>query len=297
MTHAVQVLHTLQWHHPGGPALAQLAQAPTQDYHSYTHSLLGGVNEEVTSPNGSPVRWQENTELLSVPGLKGTPQRVSLLGLGGKECSFGVHGADVDEVGLPALPQAEAELFVWWVQRPCLAGQKKNNRCCTNRCHARQATVKCGRERQEGDRVATGRRQGGDRKKTGKRQESGRKGTGSNRQVRGRRQQSCNRKTTGGRQGGDRETTGKRQETRHSDRISNRKAKGRRQEGNRASGDREATGKRQEKVTGERQESGRVFFCNRKATGRQQEGNRKARGKRQACRRRQGRQNSTWIFI
>ena len=45
-------------------------------------------------------------------GLTGTPQRVSLLGLGGKECSWGVHSAYVDEVGLLALPQAEAELFV-----------------------------------------------------------------------------------------------------------------------------------------------------------------------------------------
>ena len=59
---------------------------PTQDYHSYTHALFGGVEGEVTSPNGSPVRLQENTELLSVSGLTGTPQRVSLLGLGGKEC-------------------------------------------------------------------------------------------------------------------------------------------------------------------------------------------------------------------
>ena len=133
MTHTLQVLHTLQWHHPGWRALVQLAQAPTQDYHSYTHALLGGVEEEVTSPNGSPVRWQENTELLSVCGPKGTPQCASLPGLGGKECSFGVPGAYVDEVGLPALPQAEAELFVWWDHRPCLAGHKKeNNRCCTN---------------------------------------------------------------------------------------------------------------------------------------------------------------------
>ena len=37
----------LQWHHPGGRALLQLAQAPTQDYHSYTHALMGVV--EVTS--------------------------------------------------------------------------------------------------------------------------------------------------------------------------------------------------------------------------------------------------------
>ena len=109
MTHALQVLHTLLWHHPGGRALAQLAQAPTQDYHSYRHALLGGVDEEVTSPNGSAVRWQENTELLSVCGLTRTPRRISLLGLGGKECPFGVHSAYVDGVGLPALPQAEAE--------------------------------------------------------------------------------------------------------------------------------------------------------------------------------------------
>ena len=100
MTHALQVLHTLQWHHPGGRTLLQLAQAPTQDYQSYTHALLGGVEEEDTSPSGSPVRLQENTELLSVCGLKGTPQRVSLLGLGGKGCSFGVHSVNVEYVGL-----------------------------------------------------------------------------------------------------------------------------------------------------------------------------------------------------
>ena len=46
MTHALQVLHTLQWHHPAGRALLQLAQAPTQDYHSYTRALLGGVEEQ-----------------------------------------------------------------------------------------------------------------------------------------------------------------------------------------------------------------------------------------------------------
>ena len=100
MTHSLQVLHTLQWHHSGGRALLQLAQAPTQDCHSYTHALLGGVEEEVTSPSGSPVRSQENTELLSICGLTGTPQRVSLLGLGGKECSFGVHSLNVEAVGL-----------------------------------------------------------------------------------------------------------------------------------------------------------------------------------------------------
>ena len=88
VTHALQDLDTLQWHHPGGRALLQLAEAPTQDYHSYTHALLGGVEGEVTSPSGASVRSQQNTELLSVCGLTGTPQRISLLGLGGKESSL-----------------------------------------------------------------------------------------------------------------------------------------------------------------------------------------------------------------
>ena len=48
MTHALQVLHILQWHHPGWQALLQLAQAPTQDYHSYTHTLLGVVMAKVS---------------------------------------------------------------------------------------------------------------------------------------------------------------------------------------------------------------------------------------------------------
>ena len=46
----------LQWHHPGGRALLQLAQAPTQDYHSYTHALLGVVGDQVLSPNDPPVK-------------------------------------------------------------------------------------------------------------------------------------------------------------------------------------------------------------------------------------------------
>ena len=38
---------------------------------------------------------------------------------------FGVNGADVDGVGLPALPQAEAEFSVLCDQPPCLAGHEK----------------------------------------------------------------------------------------------------------------------------------------------------------------------------
>ena len=112
MTHALQVLHTLQWHHTGGRQRPQLAQGPTQDYYSYTHPLLGVVQNEVTSPNGSLVRLQENTELLSICGLSGTAQRVSLQGLAGKECSLGVHSVNVEEVGLRSPLLAESQFFV-----------------------------------------------------------------------------------------------------------------------------------------------------------------------------------------
>ena len=112
MTHALQVLHTLQWHHPGGRALLQLAQAPTQDYHSYTHALLGGVEGEVTSPSGSPVRLQGKHRATKRlwPNRDATtrfPTRAWREGV-----LFGVHSAYVDGVGLPAMPQAEAELVV-----------------------------------------------------------------------------------------------------------------------------------------------------------------------------------------
>ena len=112
MTHALQVLHTLQRPHPAGRALLQLAQAPTQDYHSYTHALLGGVEDEDKSPSGSPVRLRENKELLSVCGLTGMPQRVSLLGLGGKGCSCSMHSVDVEGVGLRLPLLAESQLVV-----------------------------------------------------------------------------------------------------------------------------------------------------------------------------------------
>ena len=46
----------LQWHHPGGRALLQLAQVPTQDYHSYTQTLLGVVEDQVVGPNDPPVK-------------------------------------------------------------------------------------------------------------------------------------------------------------------------------------------------------------------------------------------------
>ena len=123
MTHTLQVLHTLQWHHPSKTGRA-LAQAPTRDCHSYTHTLLGGVDDVFVSSNDSPMKVQENTALLSSCGLAGAPLRVSLLGLGGKECSGCVHRADAEDVGLstPSLPVVQ--LFVCDL-RPCLAGAEK----------------------------------------------------------------------------------------------------------------------------------------------------------------------------
>ena len=113
MTNALQVLHTLQWHHPGGRALLQLAQAPTEDYHSYTHTLLGVVEEHVVDPNDPPVKkTRKHSAAKQLWANRGRHNAFPLLGLGGKRCSFYVHRADVDGVGLPALPQAEAELFV-----------------------------------------------------------------------------------------------------------------------------------------------------------------------------------------
>ena len=85
------------------------AQALTQAYHSYTHTLLGVVEERVPGPNGPPVKEQENTALLSDCGLTGTPLRVSLSGLEGKECSVCVHSVYDDVVGLSSPLLAEVQ--------------------------------------------------------------------------------------------------------------------------------------------------------------------------------------------
>ena len=87
---------------------AQLAQAPTQDYHSYTHTLLGVVEEHVVGPSDPPVKkTRQHSAAKQLWPNRGRHNAFPLLGLGGKRCSFCVHGADVEEVGLPALPQAE----------------------------------------------------------------------------------------------------------------------------------------------------------------------------------------------
>ena len=77
----------LQWHHPGGRALLQLAQALTQDYHSYTHSLLGGVEDQVASPNDPPVKkTREHSAAKQLLANRGRHNAFPLLGLGGKRC-------------------------------------------------------------------------------------------------------------------------------------------------------------------------------------------------------------------
>ena len=44
---------------------------------------------------------------------------------------FGVHSAVIEGVGLPTPLLAVVQLFLC-DQRPCLAGQEKSERCCTN---------------------------------------------------------------------------------------------------------------------------------------------------------------------
>ena len=87
------------------------AQALTQAYHSYTHTLLGVVEEHVPGPIGPPVKVQGNTALLSDCGLRGTPLRVFLSGLGGRKCSVCVHSVYDEQVGLPSPLTAEVQFF------------------------------------------------------------------------------------------------------------------------------------------------------------------------------------------
>ena len=88
------------------------AQALTQAYHAYTHTLLGVVEEHVSGPSGPPVKVQENTALLSDCGLTGTSLHVSLSGFGGKECSICVHSVDDGVVGLSPPLLAEVQFVV-----------------------------------------------------------------------------------------------------------------------------------------------------------------------------------------
>ena len=102
----------LQWHHPGGRALLQLAQAPTQDYHSYTHALLGVVGDQVVSPDDPPVKKKREHSAAKQLWPNRDATRVSLLGLGGKGCSCCVHSVDFDGVELPSPLLAEVQSIV-----------------------------------------------------------------------------------------------------------------------------------------------------------------------------------------
>ena len=76
------------------------------------------------------MRKQENTALLSGCGLTETPLRVSLSGLGGRECSACVHSVDGGEVGLHSPLLVELQLFVCVI---CAAYFSTAKRDCTNR--------------------------------------------------------------------------------------------------------------------------------------------------------------------
>ena len=104
------------------------AQALTQAYHSYTHTLLGVVEEHVRGPNGPPVKVQEGTALLSDCGLTGTPLRVSVSGLGGKECSVCVHSVYDDVVGLSSPLLAEVQFVDCVISALFSVGRKIKSR-------------------------------------------------------------------------------------------------------------------------------------------------------------------------
>ena len=88
-------------------------QAPTQEYHSYTHTLMGVVEEHVVGPNDPAVKkTREHSAAKQLLPNRGRHNAFPLLGLGGKRCSYCLHCVDVDGVGLPALPQAKAESFI-----------------------------------------------------------------------------------------------------------------------------------------------------------------------------------------
>ena len=127
MTHTLQVLHSL--HCTSLQRMSErCAQAPIQAYHCYTHTLLGVVEEHVPGPNGSPVKVQENTALLSHCGLTGTPLRVSLSGLGGKECSVCVHSVYDNVVGLFSPLLAEVQFVHCVISALFSVGRKMESR-------------------------------------------------------------------------------------------------------------------------------------------------------------------------
>ena len=93
------------FHDPG-----QHFQAPTQDYHSYTHTLLGVVEDQVVGPNDPPVtKTREHSAAKQLWPNRARHNAFPLLGLGGKGCSCCVHSVDVDGVELPSPLLAEVQ--------------------------------------------------------------------------------------------------------------------------------------------------------------------------------------------
>ena len=123
----------LQWHHPGGRALLQLAQAPTQDWLSYTHTLLGVVEEHVVGLIDPPVKkTREHSAAKQLWPNRGRHDVFPLLELGGKGCSCCVHSVDVDGVELPSPLLAEVQSIVFVISALVWQGKKKMACCCTN---------------------------------------------------------------------------------------------------------------------------------------------------------------------
>ena len=110
------------------------AQALTLAYHSYTHTLLGVVEERVSGPSGLPVKGQENTALLSDCGLTGTPLPVFLSGFGGKECSVCLHSVYVEDVALSPPLLAEVQFVDCVINARFSLGRKIESRRFTLVC-------------------------------------------------------------------------------------------------------------------------------------------------------------------
>ena len=71
MTHALQVLHTLQWHHPGGRALCNWLKPPLRTT-TPTRTLYWVLLKNMSWVLGTLLRrGRENTALLSNCGLTG----------------------------------------------------------------------------------------------------------------------------------------------------------------------------------------------------------------------------------
>ena len=112
------------WTHVGTPSHLGHMDRVAATMPSQAHAGAAQEAPDIGQWEGQDVPWVRPSSC-NVKGGIPSSRRYLPTYLGGKECSFGVHGAYVDGVVLPALPQAEAELFVWCVQRPCLAGQNK----------------------------------------------------------------------------------------------------------------------------------------------------------------------------